>query len=268
MNSLKRCAAAVLVLAVCGFSPAPLWGKGLASVDAAIWDRLLERYLADGRVDYRAWKHSSEDRRALAKYLEALAGVDAGALEDTRQIAHYLNLYNASMVELVLRHYPVSSVKKIGGLLGPWKIEFIASGADTISLDRIEHGILRQRFREPRIHFALVCASVGCPPLRKDAYTGERLDAQLEEQQRAFLLDPTKNRGRIGERGWFRREKIVKFEISSIFDWFVEDFGGEDALIRRIAPLMGLDEESLRLARAGQYDVEHLDYDWSLNDRR
>lgn len=261
MTTLRRWMAAGLII-------------GATAIPAAAtdmhdsWSILLSKYVSVGRVDYRTWQASAQDRRALVDYLERMAAVDAAALNDSGQIAHFLNLYNASMVELVLRNYPVDSVKRIGRLLGPWKIKFIAARGDTISLDQIEHEILRKRFREPRIHFALVCASVGCPPLRGDAYSGEKLDEQLAEQQGEFLRNPAWNRARVETQGFFQKESIVKLEISSIFDWFGDDFGGDHAIVRRVSRVMELDTAARRLIDAGKYEFDYLDYDWSLNERR
>lgn len=232
------------------------------------WTLLLQKYVsAEGRVAYSEWRASDTDIGRLNKHLWALAAVKPQSRPPAEAITFYLNLYNASIIKRVLDHYPVSSVKKIDGVFGPWKTKFIPAdgGRGRLSLDEIEHKILRVKFKEPRIHFALVCASVGCPPLRTEAYTAIFLDTQLADQERRFLTDTSKNRWRIVESGVFLKEKRLKFEVSSIFKWFAEDFGGEAGVIRRMYPY--LDEESRSLVDQSRYDVDYLDYDWSLNGK-
>jgi len=252
------------------------WILGLLLLTAALraaaenfrdpWSLFLQKYVsADGRVDYGAWKASDTDVGKMKGILYALGAAkhETGPREEA--LAHYLNLYNVFMIKLVLDHYPVSSVKKIGGGFGPWKMTFSPRRGEKISLDEIEHKILRVKFKEPRIHFALVCASVGCPPLRTEAYRGYLIDTQLAEQERRFLTDTSKNRWRIVESGFLSKEARLQFELSSIFKWFGEDFGGEAGVIRRIYPY--LDRESQALVDQSRYDVEYLDYDWSLNGK-
>jgi hypothetical protein len=227
---------------------------------------LLQTYVAaDGRVDYSAWKRSDTDIQKLAGYLGNLSRVNANALPQPAAIAHYLNLYNASMIKLALEHYPVSSVKKIGGFGGPWKMKYIQTAKGLISLDEIEHGILRKRFKEPRIHFALVCASVSCPPLRVEGYEGDRLDTQLADQERRFFTDTTKNRWRIETAGILSKSDRLALELSSILKWFEADFGGEKGVVNRLRPY--LSPAAAALIDQSRYEADYLDYDWSLNGK-
>ena len=177
-------------------------------VEAAFSTLLLQHVNDAGRVAYR---RLGEDPSTLNSYLAALETDDPSALSEHEQVAFWINAYNARVLRGVLDGH------RAEGYLGrkrffTWYTFRLAK--QDFTLDRIEHEILRKRFNEPRIHFALVCASTSCPKLRREAYVGARLDAQLEEQTKAFLTDSSRNR--IGD--------IRTIEISRIFDWFQEDF--------------------------------------------
>jgi hypothetical protein len=221
----------------------------------ARWTALLARWVQDGRVDYAGLQHHG--RGALDAYLATLSSAcptDYERWTPAERIAFWLNAYNAATVRLVLDHYPIASIRKIGWLPGAAFREKLLpmpglKGA-TISLDDIEHGTLRSSFREPRIHFALVCAARSCPALRSEAYRGADLDAQLDDQARQFLHDPRKNRVDAAAR---------TLHLSPIFAWYRGDFeAGGGSLAGYVARYLG---------DVAGYDVEFLDYDWSLNDR-
>lgn len=222
----------------------------------AAWTAIVARRVEAGRVDYAGLQR--EDGAALDAYLATLSGVCAADYERwTRagKIAFWINAYNAFTVRLVLDHHPIASIRDIGWVpLAAFRRKFIPMEGlkgGTISLDDIEHRTLRSAFREPRIHFALVCAARGCPPLRAEAYRGADLERQLDEQARAFLADPTKNRVE-GET----------LHLSPIFQWFRGDFeaaGG--SLAAFVAPYLGT------RAPGAWTRIEFLDYDWRLNDR-
>ena len=167
------------------------------SVDHSAWDRLLKAYVKQGsdglnRVNYSAFK---KDRHAALKaYIDSLRSIDP-----QEQFAFYVNLYNAKTVDIVLDHYPVKSIKDIslggGNLLaaltgGPWKAKVINVNGTELSLDDIEHGILRCQFGDPRVHYAVNCASIGCPNLAAEAYTGAKLEAQLDAAARSYVNSP------------------------------------------------------------------------------
>jgi len=226
----------------------------------AQWSAILGRWVSNGRVDYAGLQRA--DQPALATYLAALSGVCGTDYEQwtrAERIAFWINAYNAFTVRLILDHYPIASIRKIGWLPGAaFREQFIPMKGlkgGLISLDDIENRTLRSAFREPRIHFALVCASRSCPALRGEAYRGADLDGQLEDQARTFLRDPTKNRVDPISRTLY---------ISSIFKWFRGDFeaaaGSLPAYVARY-----IDSDA---AGVSDYDVEFLDYDWSLNDRQ
>jgi hypothetical protein len=234
------------------------------AVDHSAWNAFLVKYVrpqAGGasRFDYKAVE--AADRETLRHYISRLEQVDPATLDRPEQIALLANLYNAKTIDIVLDHYPVASIKDIslgGGLLasitgGPWKQKVTKLKGEVLSLDDIEHGILRPVFHDPRVHYALNCASIGCPNLRTEAFTGAKLDAQLDAAARDFINDP---------RGVNASEDALR--VSSIYSWFQEDFGGDDAGV--IVHLKKFAAQGLaqRLDRAKQIDGD--DYDWKLND--
>jgi hypothetical protein len=226
----------------------------------AQWSAILAQWVSDGGVDYAGLQRAGQP--ALAAYLTSLSGACGADYEGwtrAERIAFWINAYNAFTVRLIVDHYPVASIRTIGWLPGAaFRQRFIPMEGlqgGTISLDEIENGTLRSAFREPRIHFALVCASRGCPALRGEAYRGADLDRQLDDQVRAFLHDPTRNRVDPATRTLY---------LSSIFKWFRSDFeaaaGSLPAYVARY-----LDSGATQLST---YSVAFLDYDWSLNDRQ
>lgn len=214
-------------------------------------------------VDYRGL---SADGEALKKYLDELSLVSQkefyGWSKD-RQLAFLINAYNAFTLELIVKNYPVKSIRKIGGFLkSPWKIEFVELFGKKMSLDDIEHGLIRAKgvYDEPRIHFAVVCASIGCPALQNKAFTAKNLEVMLETGMVRFLSDKTRNR-------FDPKEK--KFEISKIFKWYGDDFKGKygsvNQLLKKYADYLVEKKEDIIVA-AKTNDIDYLDYDWDLND--
>jgi hypothetical protein len=231
-----------------------------ASVDHrhAPWTAILERWVSNGRVDYAGLQRT--DRARLTAYLRDLSGACAADYRRwTREerIAFWINAYNAFTVQLVLDHYPIDSIRRIGWLPGAaFRRAFIpmaGTKGGPISLDDIEHGTLRRDFAEPRIHFALVCASRSCPDLRPEAYRPADLDRQLDDQARRFLRDPGKNRYDASTR---------TLHLSSIFEWFRGDFEtAAGSLPAFVSPYL----EDARATEVG-VRIAFLDYDWTLNE--
>jgi uncharacterized membrane protein YdjX (TVP38/TMEM64 family) len=233
------------------------------AADADAYAKLLRVHVRPGTisgitlnlVDYRAVKADP----AYAQALAALAETRPEALpSDVARLALWTNAYNLLALKAVLDRYPTPSIRDGGSLLSPiWKKKIGMVGGTAYALDEIEHGILRKTFRDPRVHFAIVCASLSCPDLRPQPYEAARLEAQLDEQTAAFLSNPTKGL-QAGSDGKTAR-------VSSIFKWFAGDFaaaGGVAAFIRaRAEPGLGG-----RLARLEDTGLSYLDYDWSLND--
>lgn len=221
------------------------------SFDHGIWDRLLTKHVdADGSVAYRDL--AQMDLGALDAYLASIAEARPDTWPEAEQIAFWINAYNAGIVRAVLEgrtaEPPIGRVK----LFKFWKFE--AAGKKR-SLDEIEHEILRKRFREPRIHFAIVCASASCPPLRRQAYRAADLDAQLEDQGRIFLGDPKRN---VIDRA------SGTLQLSAIFDWFRADFDSAAGSVPRFVARYVIDDAT-RDWLQGDARVSHLEYDWTLN---
>ena len=226
----------------------------------AAWGALLERHvvvLEGGHASRVRYAGMAQDRGELKRYLATLSGTPRSEFDGwTRpeQMAFLINAYNAFMVEKILQRYPdIASVWDFGKLFGnPFKDDFFSLLGRKASLDRVEHEMLRKSYRDPRIHFAVNCASIGCPMLRAEPYVAARLEAQLEDQARRFLSDASRNRYREG-----------RLEVSKIFDWYRDDFEPRDAYFARYAALLGADAAAVRAAR-----ITFLDYDWALNDFR
>ncbi len=236
----------------------------------AVWDGLLKKHVAvldSGRASQLRYAGMAQDRATLDGYLEKISAVkDADFERWTReqQEAFLINAYNAFTVEKVLtRHPDIKSVWDFGKLFGnPFKDRFFTLLGKKSSLDDIEHGLLRKRYREPRVHFALNCASVSCPMLREEAYVAPRLERQLEEQAVRFLSDRSRNRfARIGP-------EAGTLEVSKIFDWYKEDFEPRAAYFARYSKLLADDAAGQKAIAEGGAALGFLEYDWALNDAR
>ncbi|HLX79662.1 MAG TPA: DUF547 domain-containing protein [Burkholderiales bacterium] len=228
------------------------------------WDNLLKKHvvlIAGGRASQVRYTGMAQDRPVLKAYLASLTGVKEGEFASwnkPQRMAFLINAYNAFTVELILENYPVKSIKDIGGVFDDrWKRKFFSLFGRPASLDQIEHEMLRKpgAYDEPRAHFALNCASVGCPMLREAAYVAERLEGQLEEQTERFLSDRSRNRYARG-----------RLEVSKIFDWYKEDFAPRERFFARYAKLLADDPAAQKLVAEGKARFSFLDYDWTLND--
>jgi uncharacterized membrane protein YdjX (TVP38/TMEM64 family) len=231
---------------------------------------LLKRFVNDSRVDY---KGLMSDPEALERYLEGAAGVGNAQFndwEESEQLSFLINLYNAATLKLIVDHYPVKSIKKIGSLFkGPWDQSVVRLFGEVITLNNLEHNIIRKQYNEPRIHLALVCAAKGCPKLRSEAYVADRLNEQLDDQSRDYLSSPAGL-----HIDWERQ--IVYF--SSIFKWYGEDFiagyspasefPGLDRTERAVTNFSSRYLPALyrNYLKAGGYSIKYMDYDWSLNE--
>ncbi len=247
---------------------AELWERWIASdsrnprtIDHRAWERFLESYVSpspDGinRIAYAAVVPA--DRAALDDYLATLARVAISDYAPDEQRAFWINLYNALTVQLILAHYPVADIREIDispGLfaVGPWDHALIEVEGTPLTLNDIEHRILRPIWRDPRIHYALNCAALGCPNLRMEAYIEANMDAALEEAARDYVNHPR------GVR--FEGDSLV---VSSIYVWFEEDFGDGDAGVLDHLRRYALPDLRARLMRAEGIDGDA--YDWALND--
>ena len=219
-----------------------------------IFTQLLEEYVDnDGMVNYDG---IAENIALLNRYLQELEQnpPDSRNWAETEELAYWINAYNAYTLQLIIKHYPLSSIKDIGSFIqvpfinSAWDIPFIEIGEEKLTLNDIEHRILRKEYNEPRIHFAIVCASISCPKLRPEAYVSSKLNDQLEEQAVEFINDESKN-----------LISADQIEISRIFQWFGGDFKKGQTLIDYLNKYSRV---NIRL----DAEVGYLDYNWGLNE--
>jgi hypothetical protein len=221
-------------------------------VDPAPWQAILSTYATgDGGFRYAALRGSEADRARLEGYLEAVASARPERWPRDAQLAFYLNAYNALVVKAVLSHWPLESVRAVEGFFDG---ERHRVAGRSLTLNQLENDVIRSaRFDEPRIHFAVSCASAGCPPLSRRAYTASNLEAQLARRSRAFVRRTT----RVGSSG---------VRLSQIFEWFADDFGGERGVRAFVAAR--LDDAAAARVRDPSVPLRYTPYDWDLNDRR
>ena len=244
-----------------------------AEFDHSVWNELLQDYVQminhgqASQVDYSGFL---QKRAVMRTYLSQLSAVKANKFSTwskPEQLAFLINAYNAYTVDLILSRYPkLDSIKDLGSLLqSPWKKSFVPLFGKMLSLDDIEHGMIRKPgdYNEPRIHFAVNCASIGCPGLLNEAYIGSKLEAQLETVTRAFLADRSRNRYNV---------TTGRLEVSKIFDWYREDFerGWKDwrkldQFFAHYADRLTDTPEAKAFVIAGGTKIRFLDYDWALN---
>ncbi len=240
------------------------------------WDELLKKhvtYVEGGNASRVSYAGFMKDRAALKAVLDEYQKVpkaEFDAMPKPRQQAFLVNFYNAATVEKILTRYPdLKSIRDFGTVFGnPWKDKFFTLFGQPAYLDLLEHEILRKDgvYDEPRVHVAVVCASIGCPMLRNEAFTAEKLEAQLEDGMRRFLSDRKRNRYNPQSR---------KLEVSKIFDWYGKDFerghkgyASVKATFAKYADLLADAPEDRAVVREQRADVTFLDYDWGLNDAK
>lgn len=225
----------------------------------ALFDKVLKRFVKNGLVDYTGLKANAADLNQYLAGLEAVTQADFDPWSRERQIAYLTNHYNARTLQLIVDNYPVKSIKNIGNVLkGPWDQPVVRLFGQASTLNTIEHKMLRKNYEEPRLHFALVCAARGCPPLRSEAYTADRLEIQLEDQGRIFIGTPQKNSVNT-------KDKTVA--LSPIFKWFQGDFTKKSGSVLSFVQPYFPPEAAAGLAE-GNYKVRYTFYDWSLNDSK
>lgn len=222
-------------------------------VDHGLFQQFLDGAVVDGEVDYSALKKRTA---LLEKYLDSLAAIDSNGLERQEQFAFFINAYNGWTIKLILDNYPgVRSIKELGTLFkSPWKKKICRIDGSLVSLDHIEHEILRPRFQDPRVHFAVNCASKGCPPLKSTPYTSSKLNQQLNESTVRFVNDRQKN--------YLKNNTLY---VSSIFKWFSKDFN--DDILSFFLKYGDSELTALLKEKKDRIKIDYLDYDWSLNGK-
>ncbi len=250
------------------FAPsAKLWPRwqtqdrtSTATIDHSAWNKLLSAYVKPGRdgvarFDYR--RVSASDRQALDAYLADLSATRIGTFNRAEQFAYWVNLYNALTVKVILDHFPVDSIRDIdisSGVLsdGPWGAELISVEGQRLTLNDIEHRILRPIWRDPRIHYAVNCASIGCPDLQRQAFTGANHQRLMDSAARTYINHP---------RGVTVDANGVT--VSSIYAWFEEDFGNSDRTV--LEHLRRYANRDLAAKLEGKTTIDGYRYDWALN---
>ncbi|GAM76871.1 hypothetical protein JCM19241_5767 [Vibrio ishigakensis] len=217
------------------------------------WQDILDKYLVtEGEYTlFRYGQVSQQDKAKLQNYLKALSGVDPRTYTKPEQYAYWVNLYNALTVDLIIKEYPVKSITKLGGLFsfGPWDQELITVQGKELTLNDIEHKILRPIWNDPRTHYAVNCASLGCPNLQTQAFTADNTEALLEQAASTFI---NSNKG--------ANLKGNSLELSSIYDWFAVDFGGEKRVLAHLT--------KYRPELADFTGKVRFEYDWNLNQAK
>ena len=232
-----------------------------ASLDHSAFDALLRKHVASGMVDYDAFAAAPE----FPKYLAALAKADPAALDDKERLAYWINVYNAYTIELINAHKERESIRNINTTLGfagkgPWHEKLVKAGGKVYHLDNVEHDIIRKQWSEPRIHFALVCAAMSCPPLRSEAYTGPKLEGQLADQARRFLIEtPSANRVDV--------PSATVYGSMIYASYYREDFGSTDAKIGAYLAQFYPDGPEKQLLLSGKFKLVGTHYDWTLNSQ-
>lgn len=241
----------IIVLFTAVIVAAPGWSA--VSVDNSIYAELLGKFVDNGRVDYDGLK---KEEGRLDQYLKVLENVDPDSLSRDGQFAFYANAYNAWTMKLILTGYPgIDSIKDLGSLFkSPWKKKLVRIDGQVLTLDNVEHDILRPRFQDARVHFAINCAAYSCPPLLPEPFAAAKLDQQLTDATRAFINNP--------KRTYLEGNTLY---VSKIFKWFAEDFNHDPyTFVLKFAE--GNFKKELEAGKRNT-EVKYLDYDWSLNNR-
>lgn len=233
-----------------------------------IWDSILKKNVVSSqggavtRINYAKIKQNPSELESYLRELSAVSKSEFTKWSQDQQLSFLINAYNAFTVKLVVDAYPVKSIKDIGGLLSsPWKKKFFELLGESFSLDNIEHDTIRKNYNEPRIHFAVNCASIGCPPLRAEAYVAQKLSGQLQEQATLFFGNIQENRFVAGES---------TLQLSSLLKWYKGDFSksGDEGLVTYVGAYLPSLRDALKTTNPDQIKVKFNDYDWNLNETK
>ncbi len=242
---------------------AAVQARAAFDVSHAKWDSFLKAHVTvNGPTSTVDYKKAKANFGAASDYLASVSAVRRAEYEAwsaNQKMAFLINAYNAFTVKLIVDNYPLKSIKDLGSLFrSPWKKEFFQLFGESQRLDGIEHDLLRKHFKEPRIHVAVACASLGCPQLRNEAWTAEKLEAQFEDSMKLFLSDGVRNRYDAGEN---------RFTISKIFDWYAGDFkdsaGSVPAFLAKYYGKTPEEKKKMEEAR-----LAYSEYDWRLNETK
>ncbi len=252
MNKLLTGFGRLMILSALLLLARPCPAASVQAVDHSLWGELLKKHVEQGLVDYNGFK---ADEKILDRYLNLLESIDPDSLHGPERYAFFINIYNAWTIKLILTRWPgLNSIKEAGSIFSsPWKKKIVRLKTGLVTLDNVEHDILRPESQDPRIHFAVNCASKGCPPLAAEPFSGENLEEQLDKVARDFINDPQKTR--------LEGERLF---LNKIFSWYGEDFGDKAGFVLKYA------EGEFRtrlLAVRDKVKISFLNYNWSLNKR-
>jgi hypothetical protein len=236
----------------------------LAQSPDSLYTEVLGQYVSSGKVNYR---ELCKDKR-LQEYIAQLSAQDPSRITGRNaKLAFWINAYNAYTLKVICDHYPIKSINELhsgGPIIGRvlnqtiWDKDFVVIGGRKMTLNRIEHEIIRKEFKDPRAHFALVCASKSCPSLRPEAFEGDRLEDQLNDQTRIFFSETNKNSFETENR---------RAHLSKILDWYAKDFGKNDAEVLLFVSKFVPAASASAIREAPQkWKIEYTHYDWSLNE--
>ena len=227
------------------------------------FDKLLKKYVkpdgATSLVDYNALR--TNDSKTLAEYTTAISAVkkkEFDGWKEPRRLAFLINTYNAFTLKLIIDNYPVKSIKKIGGLFGPFKKDFIPLFGEEVDLETVEHTMIRKNFNEPGVHFAVNCASLGCPAISNEAFVEKKLQMQFKKGAELFMGDKKRN---------YYKKRKKELYVSPIFKWFDEDFEKASGSVKKyVVPLITKDAALQAVLLSKKVDLEWSFYSWKLND--
>lgn len=256
LHSLKMALCCLLL------TPPSLVAEAFDHTHSKFAEVLRESVVESGSRTFVRYQLLKDHPQKLGSYLERLSRVTQNeyeAFNSEQKLSFLINAYNAFTLKLIADNYPVKTIRKIGGLFGsPWKISFFSLLGEKRHLDEVEHGLIRKYFDEPRIHFAVNCASIGCPVLSKEPYVASKLEAQLARAAKVFLADSSRNRVEHG------KSKTVV--LSKIFDWYGDDFRKNGRTLETFLAENFPRTNSSAAVLSGEYEIEYSEYDWSLND--
>jgi hypothetical protein len=274
--AMKKIFTAIVFALTTSFMAVAVHAQSSLDNTTAAWDKMLKKHVSwnsAGVASSVAYKGFQADRAELKKVLDgfsALTKADYDKFKKEDKLAFLINAYNAYTVEIILTKYPdLKSIRDIGNFAKKtWSIKFFNILGEERNLDNVEHDMIRApgAFDDPRIHMAVVCASIGCPALRPEAFVGTTLDATLEDSVKRFLKDKTRNRFNAA---------TGKLEVSKIFDWYKGDFDkglkgitSREQFFGKYADLLAADAAGQQILKEGKASISFLDYDWSLNDKK
>lgn len=219
------------------------------------WNQIISTYVRDGSVNYRGLKENQADRQKLDAYLDGLCKADISAFSGEQLLAFWINAYNAFTIKLILDHYPVRSIKDIPNA---WEQKIWCAAGTRLSLNDIEQIKLRKELKDPRIHFAIVCASKGCPDMQNRAYRADNANQMLDDTARLFFRQPKNFQAK-------KSGSTLILNLSQIFQWYGNDFGKTDK--ERIAFMLPFlpKDGAAAITQAQKIEIKYIEYDWSLN---